>query len=213
MDGLPPECLAEDIACEVGRLVEVIAGTGGFTWYEIVSGIVVPVLLGLGTIILAVFTLGTDRRGQQLTREIEEQRIRREELIARRRTVPLWQEWAFHALVDSTRRPGDPEMPTLAQTRKDLDVAIQQLGDGTARSLRLWISKHVDKWRQSSTDEPLGLAANQIIDQVEAWAEDPTSIEKTLMQEARRSALERAIANIEQEQGRGPVDTDGASQD
>jgi hypothetical protein len=191
------DCDLTPISCELRRIADLLAEPDLFDY---LSGIVVPVILGVATVILAVFTITTANRANKLAVELEAARQAREDRASRRAIVTDLIEWAgFELVFESVPGQADPE-EKLTATRKVREHR-QRLGDQTLDTLQRWVRRRIERWRAMPTDDPRYKGPSEIYsdiqDVIEKWAEEPDSVALRDSADLMRSALSSALAKFE----------------
>jgi hypothetical protein len=187
------DCELTRISCELHRIGDLLAEPD---LLDITSGVVVPVLLGLATLLVAIFAIGVANRANKLQVDLEESRIKREERNKRRELVPdilTWANWQLFIEPGTT-----PEPPDKAEAFKKLIEHDHRLGDPTMKDLRGWIVGRVEKYQKVPFTERGSVAEpyTDIVSAVESWADDPESIKIRRSAETLRELIDNAIAKL-----------------
>lgn len=181
-------CDVGPISCQLQRIADALVA-GPDLWLTIVSGIVVPILLGLATLLVAVASIRTARDATKLNRDMHDERLNMERREKRLKVASQVADWLGTALFT----PANPSFPSKADAAR---AAIDTSPEPSARPLMGWLMHLVHDLDPNNigTDaaaEPYKMARKVI----EEWAESPETLSAVLEVEARLKALSQAAAS------------------
>jgi hypothetical protein len=163
---------------------------------EVTSGVIVPALLGIATLIVAIFSIRTARASNELARQAEERRIDREDRSKRAEAGAAVQRWLERrvAIAAIGAKP-DKE---LAALRRSAVEKLRLVGPSD-NGLIGWIDTQATELgtltatdRSAKSLETYGRAAQRVKD----WIEDPELFDRYRTQQIRFRALENKLAEL-----------------
>jgi hypothetical protein len=191
---MDPDCDLTRISCELRRIADLMAVPDVFDY---LSGIGVPIILGLATLILAVFTIRTANRANKISVELERERQSREDRTARRAIVPDIVDWASYQIL--LKPSGDLEAPEMVAASRKVREHRQRLGDPTIDALTGWVRDRATKYHAARAEgtETEGVAAvyGDVQSVIQGWAEEPETAVARQRADTMRAAL---LATLEQ---------------
>lgn len=169
---------------------------------EWVSGVVVPILLGVVTLLVAIWATRTAREANRLTKGHHDEdaaRVARDRRVAYAQAlIPLMQVIALRKMA------GEPEkFDDLTELRR-LQAACD---DPTAKQIEMWARSQIDTAEVPDSSQS-GKAFLELIlrvrNRIELWMEDPQSAESAKRSDDYRAAVER----MARDKGLSPTGSD-----
>ncbi len=184
------ECHPSQIVCELNRIENALREISKPGVLDFVAGIVVPLILGIATVLIAIFTIKTTRRGNDLSVELEERREARAARLRRLAAAPDLIEWATRELLLAN---GDNPGKELRSWRNKVTTLGRTLGEATFKDLQGWINIRIREYRQSTEGDRLNRSYLRITNEIESWTDDPDNLARTRQSEARLAALQKRV--------------------
>jgi len=185
------DCNEIRIACQLDRIAETLSAQS-ISWLDVVAGIVVPVLLGVATLVVAFMSVRTARGATDLNRKLHDERTENERQEKRLVVADVLADWYGFALFRS--RGNAERMKVFSEKADNARTAVQTSLEPEAKALHGWLLKWVHEVGADASEDERNEIYRRGSAAIAEWSRDPDRFAEARRFDARLIALNK-LAN------------------